>query len=114
MKSHLTPLALGLACTLAACAGNGAPATGAPLVKNETLPSLQSGKAPQGRCNAQPLQAWLGQSYGSDTLARALAAAGADEARMLRPDSAITKELQPGRLNVVVDADNRISRVYCG
>ena len=33
---------------------------------------------------------------------------------MLRPDSMITKEYQVGRLNVVVGADNRITRVHCG
>ena len=43
-----------------------------------------------------------------------LAAAGADTARMLRPDSMITKEYMMGRLNVVVDRDNRIVRVDCG
>ena len=64
--------------------------------------------------SAQAVQSLVGQPFTDATLAQALAAAGADEARMLRPDSMITKEYQVGRLNVVVGADNRITRVHCG
>ena len=68
----------------------------------------------RNQCDAQAAQFLLGQSYGPDTLRRALDAAGADEARMLRPDSIITKEYRAGRLNVVVDTSGRVQRVYCG
>ena len=85
-------LALGTLVTLAACTGGpGASAA-----------------------DAQAVQSLVGQPFTDATLAQALAAAGADEARMLRPDSMITKEYQVGRLNVVVGADNRITRVHCG
>ena len=33
---------------------------------------------------------------------------------MLQPDSMVTKEYKVGRLNVVVGADNRVTRVHCG
>jgi len=56
----------------------------------------------------------VGQPFGDDALARVQAAAGAREARFLRPDSVITKEFKVGRVNVVVDAHQRIVRVYCG
>ena len=52
---------------------------------------------------------------GGGLLSEALAAAGADTVRMLRPDSMITKEYRVGRLNVVVDAaTGRIVSVNCG
>ena len=91
--------------TLAACTG-GAPASGEPQVAANT--------ASAARCSAQPAQGAVGQAFDQDTLARVQAAAGAQEARMLRPDSMITKEFKAGRVNVVVDAHQRVVRVYCG
>jgi hypothetical protein len=95
---------------LAACGGHGAAAQPAA----SALQVVGSGQPPRNQCNVQAAQLLVGQRFDADTLARALAAAGADTARMLRPDSLITKEYMPGRLNVVVDADSRIVRVYCG
>lgn len=91
--------ALGL---LAACADAAAPTV------------LASGQAPRNQCDARAVQALVGQAYGDSTLRQALAAAGADEARLLHPGSVITKELKMGRLNVVVDDGGQIVRVYCG
>ena len=109
------PLAMGAGMVLTACSGSGA--TGAQAASG--MPDAQaqqasSGQAPRHQCNAQPAQFLVGQPYSAGTLEQARAAAGADEARMLRPDSVITKELKLGRLNVVVDADQRVSRVHCG
>lgn len=75
---------------------------------------VTSGQAPQNRCDAQAVQALVGAPWDDAKLAQARAAAGADEARLLHPDSVITKELKPGRLNVVVDENGRVVRVYCG
>jgi len=96
---------------LAACGGHGVAAHDA-----KPAPPLRAdtGQPPRNRCDAQAAQFLVGQPFGADTLERALAAAGADTARMLRPDSMITKEYRVGRLNVVVDADNRVIRVHCG
>jgi hypothetical protein len=91
--------------TLAACSG-GAPAS---------EPQRQSATpSPEARCDAAAAQNLVGQPFGDDALARVQAAAGAREARFLRPDSVITKEFKVGRVNVVVDAHQRIVRVYCG
>ncbi|QTD44899.1 I78 family peptidase inhibitor [Ottowia testudinis] len=110
------PLACGPLLALAACSGSGAPAgngTGA-APEPPTVRQVNSGQPPANRCDAQAAQSWVGQPFGPATLEQARAAAGADEARMLRPDSMITKEYKVGRLNVVVGADNRITRVHCG
>ena len=110
------PLALGSFMALAACSGPGSPAAdgraAAPPASSQQTAS--SGQPALDRCNAQAAQSLIGQPYGPGTLEQARSAAGADEARMLRPDSMVTKEYKVGRLNVVVDADNRVSRVHCG
>ena len=56
----------------------------------------------------------VGQTYNDDVLARVYAATGAQEVRLLRPDSMVTKEFKMGRANVVVDAQQRVVRVHCG
>ncbi len=102
------PLAFGAWLTLAACSGPGAAAT------PPAADVARSGQPPANRCDAQAAQFLVGQSYGAATLEQARAAAGADEARLLRPDSRVTKEYKVGRLNVVVDEAQRVSRVHCG
>ena len=92
--------------TLAACTG-GAPAAG----EASTTAASPSAAA---RCDAQPAQAMVGQLFTQDTLARVQAATGAHEARLLRPDSMVTKEFKLGRVNVVVDANQRVVGIHCG
>lgn len=98
----------GLVCalTLSACTG-GAPAGTRPQAASNPPPT-------EARCDAQPAQSLVGQVFDSDTLARVRAATGAQDARVLRPDSMITKEYKVGRVNVVVDAAQRIVRIHCG
>lgn len=116
MKSCLFPwpLALGSFLALSACSGAAGPAGGVPPAATASVPQVSSGQPPRNQCDAQAAQFLVGQAYGADTLAQARTAAGADEARMLRPDSMVTKEYKVGRLNVEVDPDNRVVRVYCG
>jgi hypothetical protein len=116
MRFSLASRLAGLACllALAACGGHGAAAREGASAPPAAMQVIDSGQPPQNRCDAQAAQFLVGQPFGADTLARALAAAGADTARMLRPDSMITKEYTAGRLNVTVDANNRVTRVHCG
>lgn len=106
------PLALALLLALAACTAPGAPADAA--ARSAMAERIDSGQPPANRCDAAAAQFLVGQPFGADTLQRALAAAGADEARMLRPDSMVTKEYKIGRLNVVVDANQRVTAIHCG
>ena len=124
MNALAWPLALGPLLMLGACNGVGAPAQAASAAAASPAASaaaaspaatvLDSGKPPANQCNAPAVQFLVGQPYGASTLAQALAAAGADTVRLLHPDSMITKEYRMGRLNVVVDAANRVVRVDCG
>ena len=100
----LCPLAF---CSLAACSAT--PDT-------STWPKhLTSGEAPRNTCDAQAAQFLEQQPYAADTLERALKAAGADEARVLLQSEPTTKEFQRGRLNVIVDDEQRtVLRVRCG
>ncbi len=106
-------LGMGSVLTLAACSG-GTPPQGASAPQSGATNSAQSNPAPQARCDAKAAQSLVGQPFDNDTLARVRAATGALEARMLRPDSMITKEFKFSRVNVVVDANERIVRVHCG
>jgi hypothetical protein len=108
------PWLIGLMMALSGC---GAPAPGAaPQGSAAEAPATSvaaSDPAPRNRCSAQAAQFLVGQPYGAATLEQARTAAGADEVRMLRPNSIVTKEYKLGRLNVVVDADQRVVRVDC-
>lgn len=101
----LWPLAFG---TLAACCNT--PQTAVNWPKH-----LTSGEAPRSVCDVEAARFLEQQPYAEDTLARALAAAGADEARVLLQSEPVTKEYQRGRLNVIVDdAQRTVLRVRCG
>ena len=79
------------------------------------ITQVESGKAARNQCNAKAAQSIVGKPYGGPTmLEQARAAAGADLARMLRENSATTKEMQIGRLNVIVNAQGAVVRVTCG
>ena len=110
------PMACGALLALSACSGSGAAAGGAQGATSPApdTPPVASGQPPRNRCDAQAAQSFVGQPFGATTLEQARAAASADEARMLQPDSMVTKEYKVGRLNVVVGADNRVTRVHCG
>lgn len=103
----LAPAALVAACNSAAGMAQGAVAASDVQVERSDAP-------PRNRCDASAAAAAVGASWEPALLGRVLADAGADEARMLHEDSLITKEYKQGRVNVVVDADGRVVRVYCG
>ena len=98
-------LAAGMTLGAGAAAEDGA----APLLRINGQPP------PQNQCNSQAAQFLIGQPFdGKATLTQALAATGAKAVLMLRPDSILTKEYVRDRLNVEVDASNRIISVRCG
>ena len=113
LKSLSWLLAAGSLTALAGCSQTGDTAS-TPSTQASAPQRITSGQPPRGQCQAEAAQSLVGQPYGADTLARALAAAGADEARMLTPNSMITKEYLRGRLNVEVDAAGRVAGVRCG
>ena len=56
----------------------------------------------------------IGREATPALVARAKARAGASLVRVIRPGQAVTMDYSAGRLNVVVDARNRVERFTCG
>jgi len=81
------------------------------------VPPPQSTPAPPaepGTCNAAAAQGLVGRQ-GSPALAQqAQRLAGAGTVRFLRPGQIVTMEYRADRLNIHVDANNRVERIICG
>lgn len=67
-----------------------------------------------GRCDAAGGQFAVGQQAAAALLEQAKSKAGAQEARFLGPNDAVTLEYRSTRLNLNTDASGRVVRVNCG
>ena len=70
--------------------------------------------APGGGCDTAAAQRYVGQKLVVGLGAQALAASGAADLRVVGPDTVVTMDYRPDRLNVMVDADSRITGFRCG
>ncbi|WP_454904364.1 I78 family peptidase inhibitor [Variovorax gossypii] len=70
--------------------------------------------APVYQCNADGARFAVGQPLTPQLEAAARVRAGAGVVRVLKPGEAATTELNGGRLNLDVDARNRVTEVRCG
>jgi 23S rRNA-/tRNA-specific pseudouridylate synthase len=81
-------------------------------------PPAASGPAPArpaaSICNAEPAQFAVGKTAGANVVEEARQRSGADMARLLRPNQAVTMEFNAQRLNLDVDTSGVITRVRCG
>ncbi|MGY3266294.1 I78 family peptidase inhibitor [Lysobacter sp. HA35] len=66
------------------------------------------------QCNGDAAQSLVGQPATPQNVETARQRAGAQMARLLKPDQAVTMEYREGRLNIYVDASNVITRIACG
>ena len=69
---------------------------------------------PEGECNAQPAQAFIGRKANAATGAALLEATGASELRGVPPNTAVTMDYRADRLTVSYDEDYTIAQVTCG
>ncbi|MDB5912583.1 MAG: proteinase inhibitor [Ramlibacter sp.] len=77
-------------------------------------PALPPLPPPAGRCNADAGQFALGQTY-TERIAEAVrSASGARIARALRPGQVVTREYAGDRINLTLDAADRVVGVGCG
>lgn len=67
-----------------------------------------------GQCNADAASGYVGKTADATTVEAARKAAGAERARALKPGQMVTMEYLEGRLNVYLDANNKIERIGCG
>lgn len=72
------------------------------------------GTAESGVCSADKPQSAVGRLYTVELGAEVQEASGARTMRAIRPGQAVTMDYRPDRLNVELDANDRINRVYCG
>lgn len=112
-----------MACFLMACSGVGQVAVSEPETgAGENSKPLQSDASSmqeqqehlKEQCDAKPLQSLLGEPYDDALLQKIKQQSGAREARILHIDSVVTKEYKFDRVNVVVDAEDRVAGIYCG
>lgn len=71
-------------------------------------------EASSNMCNSQHVQHLLGQIATPQLLKQARELAGAQSARLLRPDQVVTLEYDSRRLNIHTDKDLKIQRLTCG
>ena len=97
-------LAVAGAALMAGCAASGPASAPAPAARPE----------PVYQCNADGARFAVGQPLTPQLEAAARVRAGAGIVRVLKPGEAVTMELNGGRLNLDVDARNRVTDVRCG
>jgi hypothetical protein len=67
-----------------------------------------------GACNAAPVQHMVGRVSTTSLAAEAQRRSGAGTWRWLRPGQIVTMEYRADRLNIVIDANDRITAIRCG
>lgn len=77
-------------------------------------PPAAPAPSPGGTCQAAGARFAVGQVATGALLADAQRRAGAQQVRVLRPGQAVTLEFNPARLNLEVDATERVTGVRCG
>lgn len=70
--------------------------------------------APAGTCNAQPARFAVGYTLTDALTEEVKHRSGARVARVLRPGQVTTMEFSSERVNLDVDAGNRVTGVRCG
>ena len=81
-------------------------------VDGEPVPD--HGATPGYRCDASRAQGLVGQQATAEIGARALDLTAARTIRWIRPGQAVTMDYREDRLNIALDARNRIEQVTCG
>lgn len=70
--------------------------------------------AGDGPCDANRAQGLVGQSASQSLASEAMRLSGAREFRWIPPNSAVTMDYRPTRLNVEYDEASRVTAIRCG
>ena len=106
LRALLFTLASGFA--LAACA---TPPSGGNEATGTNPPSMEE---PPMTCQADKGQWAMGQLADEALVAKVQADTTSDRLRVIKPGMAVTMDYREDRLNLEVDADNRVISVRCG
>jgi hypothetical protein len=79
-----------------------------------TTPASPAPEAPAMTCSADKVQWTLGQVADEALVAKARTQSGAERMRVIKPGMAVTMDYREDRLNLDVDADNKVTRAHCG
>lgn len=104
-----------IALTMAALLATAACATTTPAGQDAAAPAQPAPDDPTlGACDAARVQRHVGRPYQDAMGAQLQQEAGARSVRVLRPGDAATMDYRNDRLNIDLDAQNRIAAVRCG
>lgn len=108
------PLALSMLLAATACAtpdnSAGTPSASAPVAA-DTAPAPE--EEPAMTCQADKGQWAIGQIADEALLAKVKTDTTSDRVRVIRPGMAVTMDYREDRVNLDVDADNRVTAVRC-
>ena len=111
IRSPSLLLAALLATALAGCASAPAPA---PATPPQAAAPAAPPPPPPPACDAAGAQFAVGQPMTSPLEAAVRARANAASVRVLKPGQPATMEFNPARVNIELDARNRVKTVRCG
>ena len=81
---------------------------------SESTPDPVAAEAGNGRCDAKGAEFAIGKQASPQLLEQARTRAGAQNARILKPNDMVTLEYRSDRLNLTTDAKLVVNRVNCG
>ena len=81
---------------------------------SESTPDPVATETASGRCEAKAAEFAIGKQASPQLLEQARARAGAQNARILKPNDMVTLEYRSDRLNLSTDANLVVNRVTCG
>jgi hypothetical protein len=86
-----------------------------PTVANETPPAGMDAAAPdEGACRIDGLTDLVGKQADEALVADALKRSGAKSSRSIGPDTMVTMDFRPDRLNIHTDAAGTVTHFRCG
>ena len=90
------------------------PPVSTPPVTAPVTPPVADDGTGAVRCDPAPAQWAVGQVASADVVARIRASSHAQVVRVIHPGEMITMDFSDQRVDIRVDADNRVTRVSCG
>ena len=69
---------------------------------------------PAGQCSADSIQSLVGRAFSEPLVTDAQKRSGARTTRVIRPGQAVTMDYREDRLNIALDAGDKVESLRCG